>query len=412
MLTKFSNNGVSGGFSSGGYDEYAPLPTNLCWTRQAKFLIPRQPIISRKIFIDNSSIDSSSFCIDRNKNVLLTINDTSILTPEWGKIISIDTSGNANEVFHSEKRLYHLTLTNDGNILCVLHQSSEAKILCLSAEGIVLWEYAFESEQPTIRPILDQNSNIYFFAFFNRTGILYCISKSGNLLWKKAFPSMCWTEPAISQNGTIYIGLNKNRTLYALDSNGEILWSKEVGLINQNIQINQDGSLYLVLFESPSSQTNSLVALSSSGEYIWKYQVNEVTSISSGIALDNFKNLYFNTSQFEIISVDSNGNLRWKNDISQFSSCPPIIGSNKVLFQQSWVHTSNSHKSFLQAYQSETGEKLWTQSFNGFILSAALAADNEIYLLSSIERRTKQGWLERKKIHAEFYVICDPSIGT
>lgn len=391
------------GSATGGYDTYASLPTDIGWSRQSRFTIPLCPKVLWKNQIVDSSPDSSTFCVDRNRNALIAINDTSFLNEAWGKIIKISHTGHIDELFHAEHRLYNITLIRDGNILCILHHITELKLICLSSEGKFLWEFLFKSDVK-MRPVLDEDGNIYLYAFSNKTGTLFCLQPDGILKWKKDFPSMCWHEPVISKNGIIYLGLNQDHCLYTMDSAGNMLWSKTIGVSSRPpFLIKSDGTLYIVVSDALNSFSNSLSAISPFGEIVWQYRIAGSCNLSKGTALDSTGNLYFNTTQFELVSVNSDGMIRWKSKISGSAIAPPVIGANGILYQLSWLDTPRQYTSFLEVYHANTGEKLWSQTFNGFINSAVLAGNDMLYLLTSMENRSNG------KLHesCEFYIIGD-----
>jgi outer membrane protein assembly factor BamB len=270
------------------------------------------------------------------------------------------------------------------------------KLFCLFPDGKIKWEYAINNNAKQ-RPVIDQEGNIYIFTYSDIKGTLLSISKEGTLNWQHQFKSINWCDPVISKEGIIYIGLNVPRTLCAFNKNGEMLWEKLIGqgLGTNFMNIKEDGTIYVCL-------NNALHALDSDGNIKWTYKPDSSNIIETP-ALARNGILYLNRTPHLMTALDSDGNELWSTDIKDYVIQAPIVGSNEKIMQVCFRREGINVKSFIKVYMPD-GKKLWEYEIEGTIVSAFLADDNLIYVITNIYDKKK--WTENTmKVRWDFLAI-------
>ncbi|WP_321421008.1 chitobiase/beta-hexosaminidase C-terminal domain-containing protein [uncultured Methanobacterium sp.] len=111
--------------------------------------------------------------------------------------------------------------------------------------GVYKWSFLnnHEANEPLYgSPAISANGTIYIVS----SSKLYAVDSSGNLLWSQDIGSIVGTgvtSPAIGADGTIYVGSSTG--LYALNSDGTIKWSYSTGTICGSPAISSNGTLYI-----------------------------------------------------------------------------------------------------------------------------------------------------------------------
>ncbi len=225
----FSNNEGFGGFEEGGYDCHAIHPAITNWTRMSRFELPKKPKLKWKQVYKDLNIGkydvNPTFTIDSDIRVLVAESDPN-------DIISV-----------------------------------KGRLICLYPDGTVKWTYVIDYNAYD-NVALDKDGNLYVYIEGAGKGKLMSISENGFLNWEHNLPSANWSDPVISQDGTIYFGLIGTEALYAFSKSGEILWEKTIGREHQDfMNIAKDGTIYVEL-------AGVLYALFPNGEVKWSYKPN------------------------------------------------------------------------------------------------------------------------------------------
>ena len=400
----FDNNEGMGGFERGGYDQEAAHPTNANWTRQSRFCVPDEPKLvwragGGRAFID-ATVVGGSFVVDRDRHVLVSDCDDSLVGPHYGRLFRISSTGEMSEVFRSGLELKSPVIGKDGLIYLATtgaEDSSGHKLYCLFPDGRVNWEFPIGSNA-YCNPVLDRSGNVYVFTYGNKVGTLFSIRPDGTLNWQRQFRSVNWFEPVVSHEGIVYVGLNVDKKLYAFDKNGRQLWSRKLGqgLFGGPPNAASDGTIYVCL-------SGTLFALHADGTIKWRYGPKG-QSVLYGPAMDRQGNLYINLNALNFVSLSPDGKERWRTRIAGFATAAPIIGSCGRLCQQSHMKRSPQDQSWVESYTLD-GEKVWTYELDGRIVSTVLGGDNRIYALSVCRDRLDEWPLGRRNSRWELHAL-------
>lgn len=413
-----------GGFESASYDEYAIHPTEICWVHQSCFRIPQNIEFLWKFVMKSSCINwergLSSFCVDREHNIIVSCCDNDLYNILWGKIYKISPEGSATEIFRSNMRLQSPVIRANGDILIASGDSlskQSHQLFCLSSDGALCWKFEL-GDWPIGSPIIDNDGNIYICTRAAQahpvskvySSTLLCISANGTLNWEKELLYGSWYEPVISISGNIYLCLYDNY-LHAFNKKGKPLWKIPMSVSDSYPPIPcKDGGLLCVLSRSSPEGSEQLLKISENGEIIWRFDPPGKL-IASMPAIDKEGNLYINMSRNmtrRLFSLDCNGNIRWEAEVSGLTaSAPPVIGSNGIVYQQSGSPAPRQRKAFLEAFDP-SGKKLWTYQFRGEICSTVLADNDLIYILANCHTISqKDAYSREMNINWQLHAIGD-----
>ena len=206
---------------------------------------------------------------------------------------------------------------------------------------------------------------------------LYALYPNGTLKWEfYASPPWWWkwckeykgfvlTSPAISQDGTIYIG-NNNHRLYAINPDGTQKWSyKTKGAIRSSPAIGAHGTIYV------GSHDKKLYAINPDGNLEWKYSTHGWVVSSPAIGPDG--TVYVGSHDKKLHAINPDGSRQWKYPTCGWIVSSPAIGADGTIYVG-----SNDRK--LYAVNPD-GTLQWKYSTDCYILSSpAIDADGTIYV--------------------------------
>ncbi|WP_162463194.1 stalk domain-containing protein [Paenibacillus psychroresistens] len=168
--------------------------------------------------------------------------------------------------------------------------------------------------------VQDQQGVLYFSDFRDKVNAVY---PNGEIKWSvKLDAELTVTYLLIGKDDTLYAYSkldNEDTIIYAIAENGTIKWKKQSKDIisRYNNQFAGDSEGNLIVFT-----TDGLVSYNSSGEANWLNKTVSSTNIAyilpQTIHTDNNSNIYVDTDNQEIISIDKEGKLRWKTSNANF----------------------------------------------------------------------------------------------
>jgi outer membrane protein assembly factor BamB len=89
-------------------------------------------------------------------------------------------------------------------------------------------------------PVVDAKGNV----FISTTTQLMAVSSDGTVSWKTKLNDRCASSPALTEDGTLYVGLDSNQ-LIAVDADGKQKWSLRTrGIVRWPPVISTDGTIY------------------------------------------------------------------------------------------------------------------------------------------------------------------------
>lgn len=153
----------------------------------------------------------------------------------------------------------------------------------------------------------------------------------GDLVWKYNAGKAIKSGIVVDSNGVIYFGTmysSGSAKIIALNSDGSLKWSYvDNDAIYSGLALsNDEGTVYAGDDEDYLRAINT-----NTGNLVWSYTEAFMGGIYAGIIVDDDDNVYFGTGGKGLISVDKDGNFRWR--VGDESNSGLAIGkSNTVIY--------------------------------------------------------------------------------
>ncbi|EFM08905.1 Pyrrolo-quinoline quinone beta-propeller repeat protein [Paenibacillus curdlanolyticus YK9] len=239
----------------------------------------------------------------------------------------------------------------------------------------IKWKVPFTETISSSRPVIDRDSNIIFGTHY---GKVTSISKVGDVNWSYFCEEGSISSPVIGSDRNIYMifsdyNHNVGHKLLCLSPSGNEAWSC---LIDDDFHfepiLDREGSIYVTTW-------SKLIKISPEGEIIWEYQCR---NISTCPVVDGKGDLYFSSrgvveDEGVLISLTSNGQLRWSKEIGKcYLEYEPIIDEHGNLY----MIASQENKHVLYSIRQD-GTVNWVympNNNNGIVSSPALSKEGYI----------------------------------
>ena len=191
------------------------------------------------------------------------------------------------------------------------------KLYAVNPDGTLKWEVSFAASTG-IRSMmnLDKEGNLYAFA---HNGVLYKFSKAGDTIWSLTLDNFGSSSSAVvfSPDGkAMYI---TGRKLFAVSTDGVLLWNFDPTPNSETWSTtpmtNFQGTIFLDFGFRRLTKDGDLFPI-----YNWTDSISLIPDYIDQ-TIDKTGNVMIGTD-FEIISVDYNGSLRWRKpyDLKSFFS--------------------------------------------------------------------------------------------
>lgn len=181
--------------------------------------------------------------------------------------------------------------------------------------------------------------------------------KKANLKWRYQLTSGTGSPPgsvAIGKDGTVYIA--GGDTIAALSPSGTAIWSKGYPSA-AGPALDRDGNIY---FLSNAGDTGSIVSLDKNGNERWKYQTGGRVLFGPTIARDG--TIYQGSWDHFFYALTSSGALKWKYQTAGAVSYPASVDvSGKTVF----LGGGDAHAGpdpNLYAFATKTGKLKWKKN--------------------------------------------------
>jgi outer membrane protein assembly factor BamB len=133
---------------------------------------------------------------------------------------------------------------------------------------------------------------------------LYAINPNGTMKWRYKTDHNVHSSPAIAEDGTIYVGSN-DCYLYAFYPNGTLKWKTSVGGWCSSPVIANDGTIYV------GSTNGRIHAINPNGTKKWNYKTG--SDVFSSPVLNNMGTVYCGSHDNYMYAIyASNGTLKWR----------------------------------------------------------------------------------------------------
>jgi outer membrane protein assembly factor BamB len=195
------------------------------------------------------------------------------------------------------------------------------RLFAINPDGTKKWEYL--SPGMVYTPAIGSDGTICFCASNNQ---LCAVNPDGTKKWEYLFLGVGESSPAISSDGTIYVGCPNYNQLYAVNPDGTKKWEFITGdRIYSSPAIGVDATIYI------GSDDTKLYAINPDGTKKWEFFTGSRVNTNPAIGVDG--TIYFGSSDSCLYAINSNGTLKWKylSGGSVYSS-PSVTKDGTVYF--------------------------------------------------------------------------------
>lgn len=194
----------------------------------------------------------------------------------------------------------------------------------------------------------------------------------GSLRWGFTAGGLIVSSPAISADGTIYVGArlgeNGGRML-AIQPSGRLLWEfKTPDWVDSSPAIGPDGTVYFGCWDG------KFYALNAAGGKKWTFDTNTFVYSSPAIGADG--TIYVGSGANALHAINPDGTEKWRKTVDGWVDTAPAIGANGTIYFGSWDNNIYA--------VSTNGTELWRFDTKAIVLaSPALGSDGSIYVGST-----------------------------
>jgi|GEM_PF-739522 len=151
----------------------------------------------------------------------------------------------------------------------VVYIQSEEKLYAVDMKGKAIWELDLQPQSVfnTCSPAIGSDGTVYA----ESGGILYAVSPTGTVKWKFELEGD-GCSPIVGPDGVIYVGGGSK--LYAITSSGQERWEYDAGTSITSIPaVSVDGTIYI------GTETGRIYAIDSDGALKWPFDMTEKVSV-------------------------------------------------------------------------------------------------------------------------------------
>jgi len=197
-----------------------------------------------------------------------------------------------------------------------------------------LWRYKFD-DQVDNDPAIGEDGTIYVGGTFEDFyDYLFAINPDGSLKWRYRADGLIWLMcPAIAEDGTIYFG-SWDDHLHAVNPNGTRKWKFDADCdIVSDPVIGGNGTIYFGTMWC-LGKGGMIFAVNSDGSEKWRYKTGY--SIISDPAIGDDGTIYIGSGDDYLYAMNPNGTLKWRFKTGDWVRAPPSIADDGTIYFSSW----------------------------------------------------------------------------
>ncbi|MFW6072070.1 MAG: PQQ-binding-like beta-propeller repeat protein [Thermoplasmatota archaeon] len=256
---------------------------------------------------------------------------TVYITSDYGFLKAVNPNGTKKWEFITFGGIYSAPVINDEGIIYFITEgyrlnSDKGKLYALYPNGTEKW--SIESGDVRKSPALGNDGTIYINLEKNN---LSAISREGKVKWSFKIDGRIITSPTVGEDGTIYFGTDRGE-LYALNPNGTEKWcfDRYSGYIYTTPAISEEGTVYFGWTNRDYwNKTYRLYALNPDGSIKW---INKM-SVNGSPTISGEGTIYISERDY-LTALNPDGSIRWRKRMEP--SSPPVIGNNGTLYLTSF----------------------------------------------------------------------------
>jgi len=213
--------------------------------------------------------------------------------------------------------------------------SYDSYFYAINPDGTLKWKFKADNKiraPATIAP----DGTIYVSSSGN---YLYAINPDGALKWTFETPTKDTGAPisvAVASDGTIYAA-GRGKILYALNPNGMIKWTFETGeWLVSSPAVSSDGTIYIgsaasYIATDPPIQDSYLYAINPDGTLKWKFKVDNAIVIASPVIAAE-GTVYIGSRDGYLYAINPDGTLKWKFKTGGMIHSTPAIDDKGTVY--------------------------------------------------------------------------------
>ena len=255
---------------------------------------------------------------------------------------------------------------------------SDVNLWAINPNGTEKWRFNITGRIEHQSPAISEDGTIYV---GDSEGYLYAInSNNGTLKWKTKLKKHIISSPAIADDGTIYLGADNK--MCAVNSNGTIKWTYDTGeAIRASPAIGDDGVVYV------SSHDGYFYAFyPNSGILKWRVKIGNYIDCYSSPAIDDNGIIYVGGGH-KFFAIYQNGSIKWS------SNPESLFGSSPVIDYDGTVYTSDypvmGAGGDVYAFYPDNGALKWKKSILYPEGNFAISNSSNIFLCGEYTTRAK-----------------------
>lgn len=197
-----------------------------------------------------------------------------------------------------------------------------------------LWRYKFDY-RADVDPAIGEDGTIYLGGGYK--DMVYCfvaIDKYGALKWRYRTDDLIWHMcPSIAEDGTIYFG-SWDFCLHAVNPNGTSKWKFDTNdVITSDPVIGDDGTIYFGTMWGIGNG-GKIYGVNPNGTEKWRYKTGE--SILSDPAIGEDGTIYIGSDDRYIYAIYPNGTLKWRFKTGDWIHGSPSIADDDTIYISSY----------------------------------------------------------------------------
>jgi len=277
-------------------------------------------------YLSSPVIAQDSTIYVRSQYILTALNADGTLKWEYGSIPQdyfstekITDDDNMNSGYWVYSGMYDSpSIGIDGTVYVTIRGT----IYAFEPEGSLLWEYSTKNGYELTAASVGPDGTVYF---NDQYGTSYALQPDGILKWKFTARNTLWGAPVPDYSGRVYIGSSEG--ILSLNSDGSFRWFYEMesGIANGGQPVvSDDGTVYT------HDSKGIIHAINENGTGIWQYDTELTISYSSPVlGADGL--VYAVVSDGRLITLDSEGSLRYESVFGSKSYTSPVITGNGII---------------------------------------------------------------------------------
>jgi outer membrane protein assembly factor BamB len=262
------------------------------------------------------------------------------------------------------------------------HHTSRSEYGTTNNSYYELWRYKFD-DQVDNDPAIGEDGTVYVGGSYEKLQqYLYAFYPDGTMRWRYRADGLIWHMcPAVAEDGTIYFG-SWDECLHAVNPDGSRKWKFDTnGNLVSDPVIGEDGTIYFGNFGS------KIFALNPDGSEKWRYKTGG--DITSDPAIGDDGTIYIGSRDNYLYAINPNGTLKWRFKTGYWIKAPPSVAEDGTVY-------ISSYDDHLYALYPNGTLRWKTEKGYGSDTNPSIGSDGAIYVVSINQLRALNPYGSKK----------------